>query len=80
MDDEINEVSEEKSELMQLLVKNTRQGLTGEEYRMARQLIANPVYTNKKCGFCKEPIPENMAIYDTGMCQGHAYYALVRRK
>ncbi len=75
------EITEDMSELQQLLVKNAYVcELTGEEYLRARQLIANPVYTNKKCGFCKESIPENMAVYDTGLCQGHAYYALVRRK
>jgi len=82
MDDEISEVSGEKSELMQLLVKNTRQGLTLEEEARAIRLIRNPEYSNEACLLCKMDNPDttHKSIYDTHMCEYCASYALSRQK
>lgn len=76
-----------KAKLQDLLEKNaTPEGLTEKEYAKARKLINNPVYSKKKCWLCNmagknradyQPDP---AIYNTGLCQGHARYALATRK
>jgi hypothetical protein len=78
----------EKSELEMLLEKNayTDKGLTPEENRKARQLIENPTYADEECWLCGLSESHNparksdQAIYDTGLCQGHARYALATRK
>ena len=73
----------EKSELEHLLEKNAYgEGLTEGEYKRAEQLIKNPVYSEEDCWLCKMSCPNNTdkAIYDTGVCQGHANYALVTGK
>ncbi len=67
----------EKSELELLLEKNTSTtGLTVDEIRRAEELIANPKFSGGACWLCKA----EAAIYDTGLCTGHAAYALIRRK
>jgi len=77
------EASAQKSELEQLLEKNAYgEGLTQEEENRARELIAIPVLSKDDCWVCKMSCPNNVekAIFDTGLCRGHAYYALVTRK
>ena len=70
-------VTVKKSELQSLLEKNAYgAGLTVEETKKAKKLIADPVYTENECWICEE----DKAIYDTGICRGHAYYALITRK
>jgi hypothetical protein len=70
---------ETKSELEVLLEKNayTEAGLTHDEFKRALTLIyENPVYAKEDCWVCKK----SKAIYDTGLCRGHAFYALGARK
>jgi hypothetical protein len=84
------EVTQEtgKSELEILLEKNAyvKEGLTPEEMEEASKLIENPQYSNENCWVCemverKKSDPRiDKAIYDIGMCQGHARYALSTRK
>ncbi len=63
------------SELIDLLKKNAcGEGLDEDEIQRAHELIAHPTYEGT-CWLCKDP-----AIYDTNLCQGHAFYALVTRK
>lgn len=70
-----------KSELEQLLEKNAYGvGLTVEESRRARHLIANPELSEENCWICKMHDRVNKAIFDTGLCPGHAHYALVSKK
>lgn len=79
----VEEVKMEKSELELLLEKNAYgEGLTNEEHLKAQRLIADPVYSEENCWVCKMSCPDNVdkAIYDTGLCQDHARYALVTRK
>ncbi|MBI4141485.1 hypothetical protein HY484_01015 [Candidatus Woesearchaeota archaeon] len=70
-----------KSELELLLEKNayTVSGLTGDEHARAVSLIANPVVSDDDCWVCPKG-SKDKAIYDTGICKGHAYYALAARK
>lgn len=73
----------QKSELEQLLEKNAYgTGLSPKEQSRARQLIANPDLSEKHCWVCEISCPDDTqkAIFDTGLCQGHAYYALATRK
>ena len=66
----------EKSRLEVLLEKNAYgEGLTPEEKREASALIGKPEFRGGRTCFCGEP-----AIFDTGLCQAHASYALVTRK
>jgi len=71
-----------KSELKELLEKNTEVGLNRVERSRARQLIAEPVYSKNDCWLCKMVCPKDIkkAIFDTRLCIGHAYYALDTRK
>jgi len=72
--------SNNKSELEQLLEKNTYgPGLSIEEfYRASKLILDNPVFSKKDCWLCKMYNPDNIkkAIFDTGLCQDHAMYAL----
>jgi hypothetical protein len=73
---------EEKSRLEVLLEKNAYgEGLTQKEKVEAYRLIWAGKAENKDkyCWVCgtKNSIP---SIYDTGLCQGHALYALATRK
>ncbi|MBI2627185.1 MAG: hypothetical protein HYW77_02990 [Parcubacteria group bacterium] len=73
----------QKSELQQLLEKNAYgTGLSPEKQSRAHQLIANPDLSEKNCWVCEISRPDDTqkAIFDTGLCQGHARYALVTRK
>jgi hypothetical protein len=73
----------QKSEIKQLLEKNAYgDGLTSEEQKRACQLIADPVFSKEDCLACKMSCPNDIkkAIFDIGLCQGHASYALVTRK
>jgi len=70
----------EKSELEELLEKNAYgSGLSDEEEKRAWQLIAKPEYADEECFVCPGQ-KKGKAIYDTGLCQGHASYALITRK
>ncbi|MBU2612567.1 MAG: hypothetical protein KKB62_02490 [Nanoarchaeota archaeon] len=80
-------MTHEKSELELLLIKNASTGdLTHEENRRARELIDNPVYSEKDCWLCAMMGSGNgeyqvdKAIYDIGVCQGHARYTLATAK
>ena len=70
----------EKSELQILLEKNTSVDgeLTDEERLRAIDLICDPEYTKGKCWVCLDIT--RRAIYDTGMCADHAFYALTTGK
>jgi hypothetical protein len=82
------EVASQKSELEGLLERNTytNKGLTSEEIRRASELIESPEYSGENCWVCEmvgrnnKSYQVDSAIYDTGMCQGHARYALTTRK
>ena len=71
-----------KSELELLLEKNAYgEGLRNEEIARAKKLIATPEYTEGgNCWLCKSDAIKSPAIYDTGLCQEHALYALATRK
>ncbi|MFH1173835.1 MAG: hypothetical protein V1725_01750 [archaeon] len=74
---------EQKSELELLLEKNaSREGLSRAEYKRASFLIGHPEYAEEDCWLCKMSCPQDIekAIYDTGLCQSHAGYALATRK
>jgi hypothetical protein len=81
---ETKENPKDESELELLLKKNAYgEGLTPVEMNRARYLIwADPVYAKEDCGVCKTSTPNEVdkAIYDTGLCRGHASYALATRK
>ena len=63
----------ESSELQKLLYKNAYGvGLTIGEWSRAKDLISNPEFNEKPCWVCKV----DKSIFDTGLCQGHALYAL----
>ena len=69
----------QKSRLQSILEKNASgEGVTTEEYNEVRELISKPKYSEKDCSFCIST--KKKAIYDTGLCQDHAFYALIRRK
>ena len=69
-----------KSELELSLEKNAYgPGLSAEERTRAEQLLGSPEFSGKPCWVCPKHDADS-AIYDTGLCQGHAYYALVTRK
>jgi len=74
----------EKSELQKLLEKNAYgEGLTDEERIRAVKLIYNPEFNEGElCWVCKVSCPDSIekAIFDTGLCQRHARYALATRK
>jgi len=72
----------EKSELSLLLHKNacTDEGITQEEKERAKQLIANPEFSEKVCWLCEMTNRKESAIFDTNMCQSHAYHVLATRK
>ncbi len=72
--------NDEKSELELLLEKNAYgPGLTDEEETRAFCLIVSPVFSDVDCWLCPGEDKEK-AIYDTGLCQSHALYALATRK
>ncbi len=74
---------DKSSELERLLEKNAYgEGLTGNEQIKAQQLIADPIFSEKNCWVCEMSCPDDVqkAIFDTGMCQGHARQALATRK
>ena len=72
--------NDEKSELELLLEKNAYgSGLTNEEEIRAFYLISLPVFSDAECWLCPEGDKEK-EIYDTGLCQSHALYALATRK
>lgn len=69
----------EKSELEILLEKNAYGGgLTPEEWGRAEKLIGEAKPTEEDCWVCHPP--EQKTIYSTGLCKGHANYALITRK
>jgi len=70
-----------KSRLLDLLCQNAYgPGLTAEEDDEVRLLITKPEYGPDRCWVCKMNGVEAAAIYDTGICQNHNYYALLARK
>lgn len=73
----------EWSELQKLLWENAYgKGLSIEEYKRATMLINESVISEEDCWVCKM-FPENKidkVIFDTGLCLGHATYALVTQK
>jgi len=71
----------EKSELSELLSKNLSPGLSEQEVNRVFELVREPEYASEDCLVCdaRSP-PKGKAIYDTGLCSGHAIYALVTRK
>lgn len=82
-DHAMSQNADQKSELEQLLEKNSYgSGLTSQEQSHALQLIANPTLSEDDCWVCKMSRPSDIkkAILDTGLCAGHAYYALTTRK
>ena len=77
----ISEEKEIKSELQILLEKNAYgEGLTEEEYQRALELIRKPIFGNNDCWICGMYGDHKKEIYDTGLCQYHARYALLTRK
>ena len=69
-----------KSELELLLEKNAYgPGLSEEEKLRATIIIGIPEFADKPCWVCPKD-DADPAIYDTGLCQSHAYYALMTRK
>lgn len=70
-----------KSILQILLEKNaSSEGLTAEEKKAARLLIAKAKPTNESCWLCNtcgDDI-DNNTIYDLDICRGHAYDALAQ--
>jgi hypothetical protein len=78
------EEGRQKSELEIILEKKAfkKEGLTPREIKRARELIDNPQYSGINCIACERFERNNAnsivyrAIYDTGMCQGHARYML----
>jgi len=77
-----------KPNLEFLLEKNayTEKGLDAKEFIQALELIINPDYAEENCCICElfggngqDYLPDK-AIYDTGLCQDHAIYALYTRK
>ena len=72
----------EKSELQLLLEKNiTEEGLTLEEHSRAEKLIDSVDMSEEEdCWPCGTVKRSEKAIADTGMCRGHARYALRTRK
>ena len=77
-----------RSEIGTLLIKNssTEEGLTIDERARAEELILNPEVSEDTCEICEmlhrsDPnYRVDSAIYDTNLCQGHAFYALRTRK
>lgn len=66
-----------KSELLLLLEKSAYgEGLSPEEESAAFQLIRKPVQVEGLCWMCGSA-KHSPAIYDTGLCKGHALFALV---
>lgn len=69
------------SELQKLLKKNAfGMGLTIGERMRAQELISNPEFGEKSCVPCNLANKKEKAIFDTGLCQAHAQYALATRK
>jgi len=73
-----------KSRLQRLLERNahTVGGLSGAERHEAAILIWEAEEGDEDCRACKTSCPEDIrkSIYDTGLCEGHAFYALATRK
>ncbi|KYK26224.1 hypothetical protein AYK26_05440 [Euryarchaeota archaeon SM23-78] len=78
------DIKEPKSELELLLEKNAcGVGLTPEERLRAHDLITKrPEYSKEDCWLCKQVRIDKVekSIYDTRLCQYHAYAALISRK
>jgi hypothetical protein len=75
----------EKSELEILLERNAYGGgLTLEQEATAFKLIQAAPLSDKDCWVCSgiydRPDRIDKAIYDTGLCKGHAAYALATGK
>ncbi len=73
----------QRSELGTLLEKNAYgEGLTDEEFARALEFILYPEISEKNCYICRGLNKNNPdpAIYDTNLCKGHAFYALVAQK
>ncbi|MBI2450543.1 MAG: hypothetical protein HYV47_03335 [Candidatus Nealsonbacteria bacterium] len=71
----------EKSELEVLLEKNAYgEGLNKEEYGKALVLIRDAEPGEEVCWVCKMNNQDDRSIHDTGLCKGHARYALATRK
>ena len=67
----------ESSELQKLLYKNAYGvGLTVGEWNRAMSLIAHSEFSADPCRICKT----GKAIFDTGLCQNDALYALNTHK
>lgn len=67
----------DSSELQMLLYKNAYgAGLTIGEWNRARCLIIDPEFSENLCRICKT----EKSIFNTGLCQNHALYALDFRK
>jgi len=67
----------ESSELQKLLYKNVYGvGLIVGEWNRAMNLIAHSEFSADPCRICKT----GKAIFDTGLCQNDALYALNSRK
>lgn len=75
---------------MQLLLFNCEsleRNLTQEEFNRATSLIyEHPTLADRDCIICKNLpgyVPgqqDQRAIYDTNVCQGHAFYCLATQK
>jgi hypothetical protein len=76
-----------KSELELLLEKNcdSKGLITQDEVDRAWELIQHPEYYQGNCWCCEGlsyrfPNQDIRAVYDTGLCKGHAEQALRQRK
>lgn len=70
----------ESSRLQGLLYKSAYgAGLTINEWNEARYLINHPKFSEERCRACTDLIKAR-AIFDTGLCQEHAFKALEERK
>ena len=74
-----------KSVLEVLLEANRERDLSNDEFNSAWSLIHTPQFSPDPCWVCVglrdrqgEETPK--AIYDTGLCQSHAQYALITGK
>ena len=76
----MNTITAEKSELSQLLEKNSHWGqeLSEQEKIRAAELIAQPIFSENICSICKmhDPKDAKKSIFDTSLCQGHAMHVI----
>jgi hypothetical protein len=77
-----NPAAAEESRLQKLLKQNAAGYITIDEYTEAERLIAAPTLSEEDCWVCKMACPNDIkkSIFDTGLCQGHANYALKTQK